>query len=159
MGTHVDAPLHFIDNEKPIGLLDLNIFIGACQVIKVNSSTSTPVLVEELSQYKELPPRVLICTTNENKYNEWTDNYRPLSIELIDFLYKKKVKLIGIDSPSVDSFYSKNAAVHKQIFSYGITILESLYLNHVPEGEYELIALPLKFMNLEASPVRAILRV
>lgn len=158
IGTHADSPLHYINEAQPIGEMDLNLFIGKCLVIKVNSNIQHPIDPTEISQYNPLPQRVLFCTTNHNNYTEWTPNYRALSVELVDYLYKNGVKLIGVDTPSVDAFESTNSAIHKQIFAHHMVILENLYLNHIPEGEYELIALPLKFTELEASPIRAILR-
>jgi arylformamidase len=158
LGTHIDAPFHYIENGQKIGELDLQIFIGICQLIKLNHDISTPVMPSELIDYNTLPPRVLFCTNNENKYDQWTDNFRALSVELIDYLYDKGIKLIGVDTPSVDAVSDNNALVHKRIFKYGMAIIENLHLNNIASGRYELIALPLKFTDLEASPCRAILR-
>ncbi|GIW80037.1 MAG: hypothetical protein KatS3mg105_1844 [Gemmatales bacterium] len=68
------------------------------------------------------------------------------------------MRLIGIDTPSVDLFDSKDLPAHRACLQHGIAILEGLVLTGVPEGEYELIALPLKLAGFDASPVRAILR-
>jgi arylformamidase len=158
IGTHVDAPLHYLEQGKAIGELDLDIFIGTCQLVKVDTTIKTSILPGEITRYGNLPERVLFCTTSENKYDEWTDSYRIPSIELIDYLNRMGVKLIGIDTPSVDMVNASDALIHKYIFKCEMLIIENLYLNEVPEGRYELIALPLKFMELEASPVRVILR-
>lgn len=158
IGTHADSPFHYLEGEQTIGELDLDLFIGTCHVVRVNPMVTTPIMPDELPEINVFPQRILFCTTTENKYNEWTNNYRTPSIQLIDFLHKKGVKLMGIDTPSVDAVNTNDAPIHKRIFNTGMVILENLYLNEVPEGEYELIALPLKFTELEASPVRAILR-
>ncbi|PJF21701.1 MAG: hypothetical protein CUN56_09760, partial [Phototrophicales bacterium] len=74
------------------------------------------------------------------------------------WLHDLGVILIGLDSPSVDSFDSKDLSCHHALFQRGIVNLESLYLRDVPDGYYELIALPLKLDEVCGSPVRAILR-
>jgi arylformamidase len=68
------------------------------------------------------------------------------------------VMLVGIDTPSIDPETSKTLDAHHAVRSAGMSILEGLVLDEVPAGDYELIALPLRFKNLDASPVRAVLR-
>ena len=65
--------------------------------------------------------------------------------------------LVGLDTPSVDHIRSKELATHNVLDRHGLVWLENLDLRAVEEGEYFLVALPLKFMDLEASPVRAVL--
>ena len=65
---------------------------------------------------------------------------------------------MGMDTPSVDPFDSKTLDAHHALFRGGVAILEGLVLDGVPEGIYELIALPLRLAGLDASPVRAVLR-
>jgi arylformamidase len=76
----------------------------------------------------------------------------------VERLHEQGVKLIGIDTPSVDLFDSKDLPSHQMILKHDMAILEGLALQGVPEGVYELIALPLKLVGFDASPVRAILR-
>jgi arylformamidase len=73
-------------------------------------------------------------------------------------LAARNVLLVGIDSPSVDPETSKTLAAHHACRRADMRILENLVLAHVAPGDYELIALPLKLENLDASPVRAVLR-
>jgi len=68
------------------------------------------------------------------------------------------VRLVGIDSQSVDPADSKTLDSHHRLLAHDLRVLENLVLDHVPPGDYELIALPLKFATLDASPVRAVLR-
>jgi len=82
----------------------------------------------------------------------------PVQPELVEELHRQGVKLIGIDTPSVDLFDSKDLPSHRQFLKFDMAILEGLLLKDVPEGLYELIALPLKLVGFDASPVRAILR-
>jgi len=89
---------------------------------------------------------------------EWPDTIPYLSVELIAYLAKLNYKLIGLDSPSVDAFDSKALPCHHALRQYGMVNLEHLLLKDVPDGDYELIALPLKLDLACGSPVRAILR-
>jgi arylformamidase len=77
---------------------------------------------------------------------------------LVDWLADGGTRLIGIDTPSVDLFDDKALVAHGRCLARGVAILEGLVLDGVPEGRYELIALPLKWMHCDASPVRAVLR-
>jgi arylformamidase len=81
-----------------------------------------------------------------------------LTVELVEHLAAAGVVLVGLDSPSVDRFDSKDLPVHKALYRRGIANLENLALAGVPPGRYELIALPLKLKGRDASPVRAVLR-
>jgi arylformamidase len=156
IGAHADAPCHFIKDALSIGEIDLSPYIGPCQVIQILCQPNEVITPDRLTVpiYAE---RILIKTQTSHKY-QWTDDFGALSPKLIDFLNHQKVKLIGIDTPSVDPYNSKTLEAHKKFFANGIYILEGLDLANVPEGLYELIALPLKLMNFDASPVRAILR-
>ena len=80
-----------------------------------------------------------------------------LSPELIDFLAEKQVVLVGVDTPSVDLADDKNLISHQAILKHDMAVLEGVVLDEVKPGLYDLIALPLKIMNADASPVRAIL--
>ena len=81
-----------------------------------------------------------------------------LSPALVEELARQGVVLIGIDTPSVDPATSKELPSHQAIYRHDIAILEGVVLTSVNEGDYELIALPLKIKGADASPVRAILR-
>ncbi len=76
----------------------------------------------------------------------------------MDYLHQRGVRLVGTDAPSVDPFASKDLPAHHRFLAHDMAILEGLALSGVPEGEYELIALPLRLAGFDASPVRAVLR-
>ena len=88
----------------------------------------------------------------------WPTGFRALAAETVELLASKGVVLVGIDTPSVDPETSKTLDSHMACRKADMRILENLVLAHVEPGDYELIALPLKFENLDASPVRAVLR-
>jgi len=100
--------------------------------------------------------RVLFATGTYPDPQNWNTDFAALSIELVDFLHERGVITVGIDTPSVDLFESKDLPAHKAILRCNMSILEGLVLKNVPEGTYELIALPLLLVGFDASPVRAI---
>jgi arylformamidase len=104
------------------------------------------------------PPRILLRTYERFPVDCWVSDFIAVAAETIDLLASHGVALIGIDSPSMDPETSKDLPTHNAIRRHGLAILEGLMLDHVPPGDYELIALPLPLVGLDASPVRAILR-
>ena len=88
---------------------------------------------------------------------EWHNHFKALSGELVDFLAQQGVRLVGIDTPSIDPANDKELESHQAVFRHDMDILEGILLQQVPVGEYTLIALPLRLAGSDASPVRAIL--
>ena len=152
-GTHADAPLHYDATGATIGEVDLTPYLGACRVINVSLSSGdiTPDMI--YAQLKNSPPRVLLRTYVNAPEAAWDKDFRAISPATIELLAANGVILIGTDTPSLDTQESK---AHVEYLAYRKT--EGLVLDDVPEGDYELIALPLKLMTLDASPVRAVLR-
>ena len=101
---------------------------------------------------------MLLATGTYRDPDRFDSDFAALSVELVDRLHDQGVRTVGIDTPSVDLFDSKDLPAHKRILQYDMAILEGLVLKDVPEGVYELIALPLRLVGFDASPVRAILR-
>jgi len=106
----------------------------------------------------ELPPRVLIATGTYLDATRFSEDFVALEPALIDALHARGVRLIGLDTPSVDLFTSKDLPAHGRFLANDMAILEGLVLRDVPPGIYELIALPLPLVGFDASPVRAVLR-
>jgi arylformamidase len=102
--------------------------------------------------------RVLIATDTYPDPENFNEDFAALTPELVETLHGKGVKLIGIDTPSVDLFESKDLPTHQAFLRCRMAILEGLVLSKLPEGVYELIALPLRLVGFDASPVRAVLR-
>ena len=157
LGAHADAPNHYGINAPSIGERSLEYYLGRCQVIKVQVSQGARIQVKDV-KLPIVAERVLLATDTFKNHLEWNNDFAALSPELVDELHSKGVKLVGIDTPSVDLMDSKDLPAHKRLLTNDMAVLEGLVLAHVPEGVYELIALPLKLMGLDASPVRAILR-
>jgi arylformamidase len=102
--------------------------------------------------------RVLIATGTYPDPTHFNEDFAALSPEIVEHLHSEGVRLVGIDTPSVDLFESKDLPVHQACLRCDMAILEGLFLRDVPEGTYELISLPLRLVGFDASPVRAILR-
>ena len=158
IGAHADAPLHYQAGGISAGNMDLLPFIGTCRVIHAIGCQGLiqPQHVEHaLSQ---VPARILVRTYKESIPTTWQDDFASFAPETIDLLHAHGVRLIGLDTPSIDPATSKTLESHQRILSYDIRVLENLDLCQVDAGDYELIALPLKLIQADASPVRAILR-
>ena len=157
LGAHADAPLHYGRDAAPIGQVDLDPFLGPCRVIHAIGKGAL-VTPEHLVHAAEgLPPRVLV-RTSATAPTEWSDQFSAFAPHTIAWLAEKGVRLVGIDSQSVDPASSKTLDSHQQLLARDMRVLENLVLDEVPEGDYELIALPLKLTQACASPVRAVLR-
>jgi arylformamidase len=157
IGAHADAPLHYGDGQPTIGQVDLAPYLGPCRVI--HAIDCGPLVCPEHLAHAlaDLPPRVLVrtCTTAPTA---WSPEFSAFAPETIEALAARGVTLVGIDSQSVDPADSKLLPSHHTLLRLNLRVLENLVLDDVPEGDYELIALPLKLMLADASPVRAILR-
>ncbi len=157
VGAHADAPLHYAHGAPTIAEVPLDAYLGPCRVI--HAIGATPLVTVAHLQHAEghLPPRVLVrtCRRADTTWNPAFTAYAP---EAVEWLAARGVRLIGIDTPSVDPADSKALDSHQQLRQHDLRVLENLVLDDVPPGDYELIALPLKLQGACASPVRAILR-
>lgn len=157
-GAHADAPLHYDEAGAPIGALPLEPFLGPCRVIHA-IGRGPLVRWEHLAHaLDDLPPRVLVRTYAQAPVDRWDPDLAAYAPETVERLADLGVTLVGIDTASIDPADSKGLDSHQVIRRRGLRVLENLVLDGVPEGDYELIALPLKLATADASPVRAILR-
>lgn len=156
LGAHADAPSHYHAEGKTIEARSLDLYLGKTQVITVKNRPGHRIAPDDFAIPIQAP-RVLFKTGSFPNPNHWNDDFMALSIELIQFLVKSGVKLVGIDTPSVDVSDDKVLEVHNEIYRNDLAILEGIVLDKVPDGIYDLIALPLKLQGSEASPLRAIL--
>jgi arylformamidase len=158
-GAHADAPLHYDTDGVAVGALDLAPYLGPCRVIHA-------IGVAPLVQWQHLehaidgalPPRVLVRTYARMPAERWDEALAAYAPQTIERLADRGVMLVGIDTASIDPAPSKSLDSHQVIRRRGLRVLENLVLDDVAEGDYELIALPLKLTTADASPVRAVLR-
>ncbi len=160
MGTHVDAPDHFIDDDLTMEKVPLAAYLGPATVVTVQPEAGplTPADFPNLAW--DGVQRLLVHSAASAKPpNEFPTEFVYPSPELADLMAQYGVVLFGSDAPSMDHMHSKTLPGHKALRRHRIAILEGLLLTGVPDGDYELIALPLKIEGCDGSPVRAILRV
>lgn len=157
VGAHADAPLHYANGAAAIADVALDAYLGRCRVI--HAIACGPLIRIEHLQHAEaeLPPRVLVrCCQRAD--TQWNPEFSAFAPETVEWLAARGVRLIGLDTPSVDPASSKSLDSHQRLLRLDLRVLENLVLDEVPEGDYELIALPLKLAGACASPVRAVLR-
>jgi arylformamidase len=171
LGAHADAPLHYAAGASAIGQVDLDPFLGPCRVIHAidRGTLITRAHLEHAAAGLHptahsprgggpgLPPRVLVRTCARAPV-KWSGVFSAFAPDTIAWLAGLGVRLVGIDSQSVDPADSKTLDSHQQLLRHDMRVLENLVLDQVDAGDYELIALPLKLMDADASPVRAVLR-
>lgn len=159
VGAHADAPLHYDEHGAAVGALALEAYLGPCRVIHAIGCAPLvqwPHVAHAVDA--ALPPRVLVRTYECMPIDRFDDDLAGYAPELIERLADLGVMLVGIDTASIDPAASKTLDAHQVIRRRGLRVLENLVLDDVPEGDYELIALPLKLITADASPVRAVLR-
>lgn len=158
VGTHADAPLHVRDGAPGSDSLDVRAFLGPAFVLSV-AGPVRDVGAEELAQ--RVPAgteRLLLRTGQSIATGAFPADWPSLDAGAARAIGSAGVRLLGVDAPSVDRRNSKSLAVHHALFTNGVAVLENLDLRDVHDGFYELIALPLRWVGLDAVPVRALLR-
>ena len=158
-GTHIDAYYHYEADGAHPAAMPLDAYIGPARVMTVAKRGGA--LTPDDFQHVELQgvERLLLRSwVSDLPDDQWPPEYPYLSVELIAWLAGLGVRLIGLDSPSVDAFDSTELRCHHALYAYKMVNIELLQLRGVPDGDYELVALPLKLDEVCGSPVRAVLR-
>jgi len=160
-GTHIDAPSHFEIDGKTIDQLPIELLIGACRVVEIPDSCNYIGPAELAKTDLRGVIRILFKTKNSKlwKYNKkiFQKNFIYLSKEGANFLIEHGIKLVGIDYLSVENFGSLDHATHHLLLRNQVVIIEGLNLSGIFEGEYDLIALPIKLKGADGAPARVIL--
>jgi len=157
LGAHTDAPSHYGAGAPSIEKRSLELYLGPCQVMRVAVGRGERILPGMLSG-DPAAERILFATGTFPDPTAFNEDFAALSVELVDHLHAAGVRLVGLDTPSVDPFASKDLPAHNAGLRHDMAILEGVVLDTVPEGVYELIALPLRLVGYDGSPVRAVLR-
>ncbi|TVP85613.1 MAG: arylformamidase [Alkalicoccus sp.] len=156
-GTHADAPFHVNNDGADILDLDLHAFLGTARIVDVSSAA---VLDDKLFRTMELDgtARLLLKTSVPNRPERFPEAVPALTEDGALFLAESGLRLLGVDVPSIDPLDSREVRAHHTLFEAGTAVLENLMLDDLPEGDYELIALPLPLQGADGSPVRAVVR-
>ncbi len=158
LGAHADAPGFLDAKAGHIEQQALHLYLGPCQLIRLKRAPESLIMPADLEGFTLESSRILIDTGTYNADGPFSVDFPGLSIESIDYLVEKGVKTLGVDTPSVDPYSTPNWPAHRACFARNLALLEGLLLWKVPIGQYDLVALPLKLIGFDASPVRAVLR-
>ena len=158
-GTHVDAPYHFVDNDLTMEQVPLDIYVGPATVVTV-SKPAGPLTVADFPglDWARVKRLLVHSAASDHPIDQFLADYVYPAPELADFMGQQGIILFGSDAASMDGVDSEILVGHQALRRNRVAILENLALAGVPDGEYELIALPLKIQGGDGSPVRAILR-
>ncbi|PCJ64940.1 MAG: cyclase [Bacteroidetes bacterium] len=158
-GTHVDAPLHFLENGEDMSTMPLSKLVGKCFV--KDCKTASVISKELASSIPEDAQKVLFKTTNSllwsNPNHGFKEKFVALDKHGAKILADRNVDLIGVDYLSIQGFFEHNDT-HRNLLLQKVVLLEGINLTNVDEGWYELYCLPLKLDKIEAAPCRAILK-
>jgi arylformamidase len=160
-GTHVDAPIHFLQNGATVEKLSLDVLVGTCYVAHLPEAADiTAGNLNDLNLPSGIE-RLLLRTRNSElwaaKTIEFRKDFVALTHDAAQWIVDKGIRLIGIDYLSVQRFYD-DSRTHQILLGADIIALEGLNLTGINAGFYELICLPLKLVGAEGAPARAILR-
>lgn len=161
LGTHVDAPHHFLNDGRTVGSLPLEVLTGPCYVVQlpdgVDAITSE---VLERSEITSDMKRILFGTSNSHLWakgvKEFQTDFVAITEDGAQWLVDHGVLLVGVDYLSVAP-YGDSEPTHKILLGAGVVIVEGLNLSNVVRGFYDLYCLPLKIAGAEGAPARAIL--
>ncbi|MFN2127755.1 MAG: cyclase family protein [Anaerolineales bacterium] len=162
VGTHVDAPYHFLGGDSPtVEKLPLEILHGRAYVLCLDEEID--LITASVLEKSEIPARIrrlLIKTRNSKSWAHdekiFNKDFVAISEDGAKFIISRGIKLVGVDHLSVAPF-TNTIPTHKELLSAGVVIVEGLNLHNVPQGRYSLFCLPLKIKGSDGAPARAIL--
>jgi arylformamidase len=159
-GTHMDAPLHFVDGAISIDQLPLDATVGAARVIEL--AVPEAIGRADLEPFEmQAGERLIIKTANSARCwetDEFIKDFVYISEEGANYLVERKVRCVGVDYLSVAGFYKDTVETHVALLAAGIWVIEGLDLRSIAPGNYDLICLPLKLLGADGAPARAILK-
>jgi arylformamidase len=155
-GTHVDGFLHITDNGEAAGEMPVDAYVGPCIVLDVRGRD---VLTDDAIAGIDLraAQRILFRTRDAVDETTFPERFAHIEPSLARRLVDGGVRLVGTDAPSVDPVDSKSLDTHHVLAGGRVAILENVVLSDAVPGEYMLIALPLRLVEADSSPVRAVL--
>ncbi len=158
-GSHIDPPRHFLANGLTSDQVDLEALNGPCRVVQVPDH-HREIGTGDLRGLLHGVGRVLFRTHNSVRWahgESFFPDYVALAPETAEYLAAAQLRLVGIDSQSIERDTTNQYPVHHTLLESGCVILEGLRLADVPPGDYELRCLPLKIREGDGAPCRAVL--
>ncbi len=160
LGTHLDAPVHFVKGGRGVDTLDLNTLVGPCYVAHLPVVEAIDAAALEQANIPLGAKRLLIRTRNSDYWargdNTFHTDFVPIAPSGAEWLVQHGVQLVGVDYLSVGSF-DNGIPTHVILLSNGVVPIEGLNLSDIESGEYQLICLPLKLKDCDGAPARAVL--
>ena len=160
IGTHMDAPRHFLTGGQGMETMPINATIGPARVIAIQDPDL--IQVSELARHHiQKGERLLFKTKNSERH--WkTPVFQTTFVHIPEstakYLAECQVRTVGVDYLSVGGYETDSAETHRALLGAGIWVIEGLNLEHVDPGDYELVCLPLKLVGSDGAPARAVLR-
>ena len=159
-GTHMDAPLHFLDDGKGLDEMEFEATIGPARVVEIEDPVS--VTAGELQDKDILAGERILFKTRNSTYawssTSFVEDFVYIAKGAAQYLASRRVRTVGIDYLSVGGFKKDGVETHRALLEAGIWIIEGLDLARVASGKYDLICLPLKIERSDGAPARAVLR-
>lgn len=161
IGTHVDAPDHFLGNGKTVENLPLDLLVGPSSLVELSVSGQISAADLDNANIPHGTKRLLIKTSNSQIWTEGIKEFREdfiaLEADAAAYLVEQGVQVVGVDYLSVAPF-AEPAPTHRTLLEAGVLIIEGLDLSRVEAGEYTLLCLPLKIKDSDGAPARVLLQ-
>jgi len=160
IGTHMDAPRHFLRDGAGMETMPIEATIGLARVIAIQNAEIIPI-EELLAHHPRKGERVLFKTKNSERHwktHEFQEKFVHIPEDTANYLAKCGVQTVGVDYLSVGGYETDSAETHRALLGAGIWVIEGLNLEHIEPGNYELVCLPLKIVGSDGAPARAVLR-
>ena len=161
VGTHVDAPYHFLNDGSTVESLPLDVLTGPCYVVQFPDGIGA--ITAEVLERTEITSdmkRILFGTSNSHFWakgeKKFQEDFVAVTEDGAEWLVEHGIQLIGVDYLSVAPFRDSEPT-HKVLLGAGVVIVEGLNLSNVMRGFYDLYCLPLKIEGSDGAPARAIL--
>jgi arylformamidase len=161
LGTHVDAPHHFLNNDRTVEQLPLDVLTGPCYVAQLPDGIEA--ITSEVLDRTEITSdmkRVLFGTSNSHYWakgeSKFQTDFVAITEDGAEWLVERGIQLVGIDYLSIAP-YGESIPTHTVLLKAGVVIVEGLNLSNIMRGFYDLYCLPLKIAGSDGAPARAIL--
>lgn len=149
-GTHIDAPSHVFEDGVTIDQIQLDGLVGKALVLDLLIKNNVVTGNDIEASYRHFADisgiSILLLKTG---------NFTYLDESAADWIVENGFMTVGIDGMSVDD--PSRMSVHKRLLGNGINIVEYLNLCAVDGGVYDFMCLPLKIIDCDGAPARAIL--
>lgn len=159
-GTHMDAPVHFLNGAESIDAIPLEACVGPARVIAIHDPEL--IRIAELERHEiAAGERVLFRTANSDrvwKTDVFQKEFVHIPADTAKWLADRRVMTVGVDYLSVGGYQSDGAETHRNLLGAGVWIIEGLVLTDIEPGDYDLVCLPLKIVGSDGAPARAVLR-